>query len=79
LTITPLFQLDTTDTIILVDEPERSLYPDIQTEIIDYYTELAPNAQFFFATHSPLIASTFEPWEIVELKFNEQGTPFKSS
>ena len=77
LTITPLFQLDTTDTIILVDEPERSLYPDIQTEIIDYYTELAPDAQFFFATHSALIASAFEPWEIVELKFNEQSTVYQ--
>jgi len=77
LTITPLFQLNTTNTIILLDEPERSLYPDIQTEIIDYYTELAPDAQFFFATHSPLIASTFEPWEIVELKFNEQGTVYQ--
>ena len=77
LTITPLFQLNTEDTIILVDEPERSLYPDIQTEIIDYYTELAPRAQFFFATHSPIIASTFEPWEIVELKFNEQGIVYQ--
>jgi hypothetical protein len=52
-----------------------SLYPDIQTEIIDYYTELAPQAQF--ATHSPLIASCFEPWEIVELKFNKQGTVYQ--
>lgn len=77
LTITPLFQLNTEDTIILVDEPERSLYPDIQTEIIDYYTELAPSAQFFFATHSPIIASAFEPWEIVELKFNEQGIVYQ--
>ncbi|MEK8022141.1 MAG: ATP-binding protein, partial [Candidatus Parabeggiatoa sp.] len=77
LTLTPLFQLNTEDTIILVDEPERSLYPDIQTEIIDFYTQLAPQAQFFFATHSPLIASCFEPWEIVELKFNEQGTVYQ--
>jgi ABC-type lipoprotein export system ATPase subunit len=77
LTITPLFQLNTADTIILVDEPERSLYPDIQTEIIDYYTKLASRAQFWFATHSPIIASAFEPWEIVELKFNEQGTVYQ--
>ncbi|MEN8220803.1 MAG: AAA family ATPase [Pseudomonadota bacterium] len=77
LTTTPLYQLNTEETIILVDEPERSLYPDIQTEIIDYYTGLAPGAQFFFATHSPIIASAFEPWEIVELKFNEQGTVYQ--
>lgn len=73
LTATPLFKLNTEKTVILIDEPERSLYPDIQTEIANYYTGLAPEAQFFFATHSPMIASSFEPWEIVELKFGEDG------
>lgn len=70
LTAIPIYKLDTTNTIILIDEPERSLYPDIQNEIIDYYTSLAITAQFFFATHSPIIASSFEPWEIIELKFD---------
>jgi len=77
LTMTPLFKLNTDDSIILVDEPERSLYPDIQTEIINNYKSAAPKAQFFFATHSPIIASAFEPWEIVELKFNDQGTVYQ--
>lgn len=77
LTMTPLFKLNTEDSIILLDEPERSLYPDIQYEIINYYTELAPKAQLFFATHSPIIASAFEPWEIVELKFNDEGTVYQ--
>ena len=64
--------------MILIDEPERSLFPDIQQEIIDYYTNLAPKAQFFFATHSPIIASSFEPWEIVELKFDyEKGIVYQ--
>ncbi len=73
LTATPLFKLNTEKALILIDEPERSLYPDIQTEIVTYYTDLAPQAQFFFATHSPMIASSFEPWEIVELKFEAGG------
>jgi len=77
LTMTPLLKLNTDDSIILVDEPERSLYPDIQTEIINYYKSAAPKAQFFFATHSPIIASAFEPWEIVELKFNPQGIVYQ--
>ncbi|MBM3435855.1 MAG: ATP-binding protein [Bacteroidetes bacterium] len=78
LTAIPIHKLDTNKTIILIDEPERSLYPDIQQEIIDYYTQLAPNAQFFFATHSPIIASSFEPWEIIELKFNyEKGKVYQ--
>lgn len=38
-----------------------------------FVPHLAPKAQFFFATHSPLIASSFDPWEIIELKFTESG------
>lgn len=63
--------------IILVDEPENSLYPDMQKKIIETYTTIAPKAQFFFATHSPIVASSFEPWEIVELKFKEDGTVYR--
>jgi len=78
LTAIPIYKLNTKYATILIDEPERSLYPDVQKEIIDYYTSLAPNAQFFFATHSPVIASSFEPWEIVELKFDyDKGLVFQ--
>ncbi len=78
LTAIPIYKLNTEHAIILIDEPERSLYPDVQKEIVDYYTSLAPNAQFFFATHSPVIASSFEPWEIVELKFDyDKGLVFQ--
>ncbi len=69
-TVIPLYQLKPKNAIILMDEPERSLYPDFQTTIIDTYVNLAPESQFFFATHSPLIASQFEPWEVIELKFD---------
>jgi len=70
LTAMPLQYLETKNTIITIDEPEGSLYPDVQGEIIDFYSSLAPDAQFFYATHSPIIASSFKPWEIVELKFD---------
>lgn len=77
LSVMPLLGLDTKETIILIDEPENSLFPDIQRTLIKTYTELAPEAQFFFATHSPIIASQFEPWEIVELKFDENGNVYR--
>lgn len=73
----PLYLLKPKNTIILFDEPERSLYPDLQRLIVDYYSSLADNCQFFYATHSPIIASSFEPWEIVELKFNSEGKVFR--
>ncbi|MEJ7681984.1 MAG: AAA family ATPase [Segetibacter sp.] len=73
----PMYLLKPNQTIICFDEPERSLYPDIQQEVISYYESLTTNCQMFFATHSPIIASSFEPWEIVELKFNEEGKVFQ--
>ena len=75
----PLFALKPEKKIILFDEPERSLYPDIQIKLIDILTKetLTTDCQFFFATHSPLVASSFEPWEIVELKFREDGSVYQ--
>ncbi|WP_144893949.1 AAA family ATPase [Flavobacterium tiangeerense] len=73
LSFLPLFKLNTTDSIILIDEPERSLYPDMQMELMDHYQNLAPDAQFIVATHSPFIAASFEPEERFILYFNEDG------
>ncbi|MCP4155838.1 MAG: AAA family ATPase [bacterium] len=71
-TLLPLYQLNPRQSVILVDEPERSLYPDIQRYTVETYIKRAPDSQFFFATHSPVITAAFEPWEIVELKFDNQ-------
>lgn len=73
----PLYLLKPKHTVILFDEPERSLYPDLQRTVVDYYTSLTTDCQFFYSTHSPIIASSFEPWEIVELKFNEEGKIYR--
>ena len=73
LTSIPLFNLDTKDSIILIDEPERSLYPDMQMDLMEYYQNLAPEAQFIVATHSPFIAASFEPEERFILYFDEEG------
>lgn len=78
----PIYYLPKDQTsVILMDEPENSLYPDIQKELIDFYTSFdqskGEKTQFFFATHSPIIASSFEPWEIVELKFDGEGKIYR--
>jgi hypothetical protein len=73
LSFLPLFKLDTKDAIILMDEPERSLYPDMQMDLIEHYQNLAPDAQFIVATHSPFIAASFEPEERFILYFDEEG------
>lgn len=81
LTSIPLFFLEPKNAIVLFDQPETSLYPNIQWLLPKIYIETADgiedeetsnNNQFFFATHSPVVASSFDPWEIVELKFDEK-------
>lgn len=73
MTALPIFALSTEDNIIMIDEPERSLYPDIQIGLMDYYRDLAPKAQFIIATHSPFIAAAFEPDERFILYFHSNG------
>lgn len=73
LSMFPLFEIDTTEAIIFIDEPERSLFPDMQIDLISHYQKLAPNAQFVIATHSPFIAAAFEPEERFILYFDEKG------
>jgi predicted ATP-dependent endonuclease of OLD family len=75
----PLYLLKPKHTVILFDEPERSLYPDLQRTVVDYYSSLAENCQFFYSTHSPIISSSFDPWEIVELKFNKEGKVYRET
>lgn len=73
LSFLPLYKLDSKDSLILIDEPERSLYPDMQMELMEHYKSFAPDAQFIVATHSPFIASSFEPDERFILYFDENG------
>lgn len=73
LSMFPLFELDTSDSMILLDEPERSLFPDMQIDLISHYQNLSPDAQFIVATHSPFIAAAFEPEERFILYFDEDG------
>lgn len=58
---------------LLVDEPENSLYPDLLYDLIDEYLSITENTQLFVATHSPIIAAQFEPYERIHLDFDERG------
>jgi energy-coupling factor transporter ATP-binding protein EcfA2 len=80
LTLFPLYKLKPTNSIILFDEPERSLYPDVQNILTEYYSNSIPgitNNQWFYASHSPILAGSFDPWEIIELRFGDDGKVFR--
>ncbi|MCA1992415.1 MAG: ATP-binding protein [Coleofasciculus sp. S288] len=57
---------------LLVDEPENSLYPDLLYDLIDEYLSIIENTQLFVATHSPIIAAQFEPYERIHLDFDDR-------
>ncbi|HEY9739982.1 MAG TPA: AAA family ATPase [Coleofasciculaceae cyanobacterium] len=58
---------------LLIDEPENSLYPDLLYDLIDEYLSITENTQLFVATHSPIIAAQFEPYERIHLDFDDRG------
>jgi len=76
-TFIPLKIYNPKESIILIDEPENSFYPNIQRLLTDLYVNSGENNQVIFATHSPLIASSFEPWEVVELKFDHNNQVYR--
>jgi predicted ATPase len=64
---------------LLVDEPENSLYPDFLFDLMEIYDEIVKdkngknNTQMFFATHNPIVAAQFEPYERIILAWDETG------
>ncbi len=73
LSLIPLYQLKINGALVMIDEPERSLFPDIQQELIGHYRRICPDSQLIVATHSPFIAASFEPEERFIFKFNANG------
>jgi len=59
---------------VLVDEPEASLYPDFLFELMGVFDDICGDAtQQFYATHSPIVAAHFEPFERIVLDFEAPG------
>jgi hypothetical protein len=56
--------------IVLIDEPENSLYPDFLFDLLGHYEQTVPGGQLFFATHSPIVAAQFRPEERFILEFD---------
>ena len=70
----PLIVRGPKNSIVFVDEPETSLFPDVQKRLISIFTSIGENNQYFFATHSPIVAASFEPEERFFLYFDDDGS-----
>lgn len=72
-----LSKLNIRNSLILVDEPENSLHPNWQRDIIKLYQNVGENNQVILATHSPYIISSIHPKNIFILYFDEQTNTVK--
>lgn len=57
--------------ILLIDELEQHLHPSMQREILDHLSETLPKVQLIVTTHSPLVALSARPDELVSLQRRE--------
>lgn len=66
---------DYKDKVILIDEPELSLHPKWQSEVLSVYETLAEknNCQIIIATHSPHIIASANNESIRFLEKNDEG------
>ena len=65
--------LEPEDSIILIDEPELSLHPKWQQQIIKVYQNIGKNNQIIVATHSPHILGSVPSKNIIILSKNEEN------
>lgn len=74
--VVALMMLQPRNSIILIDEPEVSLHPAWQHQIMRIYANIGENNQFIVATHSPqIIASTSYRNLILLRRENEKIVP----
>ena len=69
--------------IVLLDEPEMGLHPDLQRRFITYLHKLSDekNIQFFLATHSQVLlnyADTVSYYRIINIKGRREVIPVES-
>jgi predicted ATP-dependent endonuclease of OLD family len=60
--LAPLLYLNDQFKTVLIDEPENSLHPQAQKNLLDIYAEFAKNYQIIIITHSPI----FIDWNILK-------------
>ena len=65
---------------LLIDEPENGLFPDFLFDLMRIYQNIVldkngnNNTQMFFATHNPIIAAQFKPFERIILDWKEDSS-----
>jgi energy-coupling factor transporter ATP-binding protein EcfA2 len=65
---------------LFIDEPENGFFPDFLFDLMKTYQNITidkngnNNTQMFFATHNPIVAGQFQPYERIILDWNEDNS-----
>ena len=60
--------------VVIVDEIDLLLHPKWQREVVEKVANAFPHLQFFFSTHSPIVAGSLEPANIFVMDTGEDGS-----
>lgn len=59
--------------VVIIDEPENHLHPELQRTILPNFLKAFPNAQFIVSTHNPFIISSVPDSNVYVLDYNENN------
>lgn len=59
--------------VVIIDEPENHLHPEMQRTLLRNFISAFPLVQFIVATHNPFIVTSLEDSNVYALKYNEES------
>lgn len=64
------------EVVIVIDEPENHLHPELQRELFPSLLQAFPQAQFITATHNPFIVGSVSDSNVYVLRYRDDGRVF---
>lgn len=59
--------------VVILDEPENHLHPELQRTLLPNLIESFPNAQFIVATHNPFVISSVDASQVYVLNYTNEN------
>ncbi len=71
-----MYSLEHSEFVVVIDEPENHLHPELQQTLLATLIEAFPTAQFIIATHNPFMVSSVPDSNVYVLRFDEDLNVF---